>query len=226
MAFFFKNKTSMPDPKGALKGRGHPIPTAKTHFVSGAPLKGPYPPGSEIATFGLGCFWGAEKAFWKLPGVLVTAVGYSGGYTPNPTYEEVCSGQTGHNEVVLVVFDPKLTSYGALLKAFWETHNPTQGMRQGNDVGTQYRSGIYTYSDEQAREAHTSKEAYQAELAARGYGEITTEIVPAGEFYFAEDYHQQYLAKNPRGYCGLGGTGVSCPIGLEAERSAWQAEKA
>jgi peptide-methionine (S)-S-oxide reductase len=220
MAFFFKNKTSMPDPTSALPGRAHPISTAKTHFVSGAPLKGPYPPGSEIAMFGLGCFWGAEKAFWKLPGVLVTAVGYSGGHTPNPTYEEVCSGQTGHNEVVRVVFDPKLIGYGALLKTFWEGHNPTQGMRQGNDVGTQYRSGIYTYSDQQAREAQASKEAYQAELAARGYGEITTEIVPASEFYFAEDYHQQYLAKNPRGYCGLGGTGVSCLIGLEAGHSA------
>jgi len=220
MAFFLKNKTSMPDPKGALKGRAHPIPTAKTHFVNGAPLKGPYPQGSEIAMFGLGCFWGAERAFWKLPGVLVTAVGYSGGFTPNPTYEEVCTGQTGHNEVVRVVFDPKLIGYRALLKTFWEGHNPTQGMRQGNDVGTQYRSGVYTYSDEQAREAHASKEAYQAELAGRGFGEITTEIVFAGEFYFAEDYHQQYLAKNPRGYCGLGGTGVSCPIGVEAGQSA------
>ena len=170
--------------------------------------------------FGLGCFWGAEKAFWQLPGVLVTAVGYSGGYTPNPTYEEVCSGQTGHNEVVRVVFDPKRISYGKLLKTFWESHNPTQGMRQGNDAGTQYRSGIYTYSEEQAREAQASKDAYQSELSARGFGPITTEIVPAREFYFAEDYHQQYLAKNPRGYCGLGGTGVSCPIGLGAERAA------
>jgi peptide-methionine (S)-S-oxide reductase len=220
MAFFFKNKTSMVDPKSALPGRANAIPTASKHFVSGAPLKGPYPEGSEVAMFGLGCFWGAEKAFWKIPGVIVTAVGYSGGYTPNPTYEEVCTGQTGHNEVVRVVFDPKRISYASLLKAFWEGHNPTQGMRQGNDVGTQYRSGIYTYSDEQAREANASKAAYQSELTVRGYGEITTEIVPAGEFYFAEDYHQQYLAKNPRGYCGLGGTGVSCPIGVGAKENA------
>jgi peptide-methionine (S)-S-oxide reductase len=220
MAFFFKNKAEMPDPKSALPGRDTPIRTATTHFVTGTPLKGPYPEDSEIAMFGLGCFWGAERAFWQLPGVLVTAVGYAGGYTPNPTYEEVCSGQTGHNEVVRVVFDPKRISYGKLLKAFWESHNPTQGMRQGNDVGTQYRSGIYTYSEEQAREAQASKDAYQSELSARGFGPITTEIVPAREFYFAEDYHQQYLAKNPRGYCGLGGTGVSCPIGLGAEQTA------
>ena len=220
MAFFFKNKSVMPDPKSALPGRDAPIRTAATHFVSGVPLKGPYPEGSEIAMFGLGCFWGAEKAFWQLPGVLATAVGYSGGYTPNPTYEEVCSGQTGHNEVVRVVFDPKRISYEKLLKTFWESHNPTQGMRQGNDVGTQYRSGIYTYSDEQAREAQASKDAYQSELSTRGYGQITTEIAPAGEFYFAEDYHQQYLAKNPHGYCGLGGTGVSCPVGLGARQTA------
>ena len=220
MTFFFKNKSVMPDPKAALPGRAEPIRTATTHFVSGAPLKGPYPEGSEAAMFGLGCFWGAEKAFWQLPGVLVTAVGYSGGYTPNPTYEEVCSGQTGHNEVVCVIYDPKRISYGKLLKTFWESHNPTQGMRQGNDAGTQYRSGIYTYSDAQAREAEASKDAYQSELGARGYGAITTEIAPAGEFYFAEDYHQQYLAKNPRGYCGLGGTGVSCPVGLGAGQTA------
>ncbi len=220
MAFFFKNKSVMPDPDKAMPGRATPMPTAATHFVNAAPLKGPYPEGSEIAMFGLGCFWGAEKAFWKLPGVLVTAVGYAGGYTPNPTYEEVCSGQTGHNEVVRVVFDPKKISYGNLSRAFWEGHNPTQGMRQGNDTGTQYRSGIYTYSEAQAREANASKEAYQSELTARGYGPITTEILPAGEFYFAEDYHQQYLAKNPRGYCGLGGTGVSCPIGLGAKQTA------
>ncbi len=220
MAFFFKNKSVMPDPKSALPGRDNAIRTATTHFVSGAPLKGPYPEGSEIAMFGLGCFWGAEKDFWQLPGVLVTAVGYSGGYTPNPTYEEVCSGQTGHNEVVRVVYDPKLISYEKLLKTFWESHNPTQGMRQGNDTGTQYRSGIYTCSEAQAREANASKEAYQSELTARGYGAITTEIVPAQEFYFAEDYHQQYLAKNPRGYCGLGGTGVSCPVGLGAKQTA------
>lgn len=220
MALFFKNKAVMPDPKNALQGRPNPIPTASTHFVNGAPLKGPYPEGSEIAMFGLGCFWGAEKVFWNLPGVLVTAVGYSGGYTPNPTYEEVCTGQTGHNEVVRVVFVPKKTSYGELLKAFWEAHDPTQLMRQGNDVGTQYRSGIYTCSEEQAFEAHASKEAYQAALTARGYGVIATEVAPAGEFYFAEDYHQQYLAKNPRGYCGHGGTGVSCPIGAGTGRAA------
>ena len=220
MALFFKNKAEMPDPQSALPGRDTPIRTAATHFVSGTPLKGPYPEGSEIAMFGLGCFWGAEKAFWQLPGVLVTAVGYSGGYTPNPTYEEVCSGRTGHNEVVRVVFDPKRISYGKLLKTFWESHNPTQGMRQGNDVGTQYRSGIYTYSEEQAREAQASKDAYQSELSAQGFGPITTEVVPAQEFYFAEDYHQQYLAKNPRGYCGLGGTGVSCPVGLGAKQTA------
>jgi len=187
-----------------------------SHFVNGAPLKGPYPEGSEIAMFGLGCFWGVEKVFWKLPGVLVTAVGYAGGYTPNPTYKEVCTGQTGHNEVVRIVFDPKRIGYAELLKAFWEAHDPTQVMRQGNDVGTQYRSGIYTYSERQDEQARASREAYQAELSARGYGTIATEILPAGEFYFAEDYHQQYLAKNPGGYCGLGGTGVSCPIGLAA----------
>ena len=214
MALFTKNKTSMPEPGKALPGRPNPIPTATSHFVNGAPLKGPYPDGSEMAMFGLGCFWGAEKGFWSLPGVLVTAVGYVGGYTPNPTYEEVCSGQTGHAEVVRVVFDPKRIGYGELLKAFWEGHDPTQHMRQGADVGTQYRSAIYTYSEGQAQEARASKAAFQAALSARGYGAIATEIVPAGEFYFAEDYHQQYLAKNPRGYCGHGGTGVSCPVGL------------
>jgi peptide-methionine (S)-S-oxide reductase len=219
MAFFFKSNMTKPEPKDALPGRDRPIRTAATHYVNGAPLGGPYPEGSEKAMFGLGCFWGAEKIFWQLPGVLVTAVGYAGGYTPNPTYEEVCSGRTGHNEVVLVVFDPKRVGYEALLKAFWEGHDPTQGMRQGNDRGTQYRSGIYTFSESQAREAEASREAYEAALRARGYGAITTEIVPAGEFYFAEDYHQQYLAKNPRGYCGLGGTGVSCPVGLGAERA-------
>ncbi|MGO9459829.1 MAG: peptide-methionine (S)-S-oxide reductase MsrA [Rhodomicrobium sp.] len=206
----------MPDPGNALPGRPNPIPTAVSHFVNGVLLKGPYPHGSEIAMFGLGCFWGAEKVFWKLPGVIVTAVGYAGGYTPNPTYREVCTGQTGHNEVVRIVFDPKQIGYAELLKTFWEAHDPTQHMRQGNDAGTQYRSGIYTYSERQDEEAHASKEAYQAELSARGYGAIATEILPAGEFYFAEDYHQQYLAKNPGGYCGLGGTGVSCPAGLAA----------
>jgi peptide-methionine (S)-S-oxide reductase len=203
----------MPSPAEALPGRATAIPTASTHFVNGAPLKGPYPQGSEIAMFGLGCFWGAEKAFWTIPGVIVTAVGYAGGLTPNPTYEEVCSGRTGHNEAVLVVFDPKRVSYEELLKIFFESHDPTQGMRQGNDVGTQYRSGIYVYNDAQARAAEAAKRAYDQALKAQGFDPVTTEILPAPEFYFAEDYHQQYLAKNPRGYCGLGGTGVSCPIG-------------
>jgi peptide-methionine (S)-S-oxide reductase len=181
--------------------------------VTGAPLKGPYPEGAEKALFGLGCFWGAERKFWEMPGVIVTAVGYAGGPTPNPTYEEVCSGMTGHTEAVLVVFDPKTVSYEQLLKTFWESHDPTQGMRQGNDVGTQYRSGIYYHSDEQRRAAEASKAAYEAALKARGMPAITTEIEPAPKFYFAEGYHQQYLVKNPAGYCGLGGTGVSCPIG-------------
>ena len=211
MPLFFKNKTAMPDPEHALPGPPEPVRTAATHFVNGAPLKGPYPEGSEIATFGLGCFWGAEKVFWQLPGVLLTAVGYAGGYTPNPTYEEVCSGRTGHTEAVRIVFDPSQITYTQLLKAFWEAHDPTQVMRQGNDVGTQYRSGIYTYSESQAAEARASMEAYSQALAARGYAAIATEILPAGEFYFAEDYHQQYLAKNPGGYCGHGGTGVTCP---------------
>jgi len=206
----------MPGPGQTLLGRPEPIRSAATHFVNGAPLKGPYPQGSEMVLFGLGCFWGAEKSFWNLPGVLVTAVGYSGGTTPNPTYEEVCSGQTGHAEVVLAVFEPGKISYAALLKAFWEGHDPTQHMRQGADIGTQYRSAVYTFSDAQAAEACASKEAYQVALSARGFGGIATDIVPAGEFYFAEDYHQQYLAKNPHGYCGHGGTGVSCPIGLDA----------
>jgi peptide-methionine (S)-S-oxide reductase len=212
--FTLKRKPlTMPLPGQALPGREQPIPTANTHFVNGAPLKGPYPQGSETALFGLGCFWGAERKFWQVPGVYVTAVGYAGGLTPNPTYEEVCSGMTGHNEAVLVVYDPKRVSYDQLLKVFWESHDPTQGMRQGNDVGTQYRSGIYYSSEEQRRTAEASKAAYEAALKARGLGPITTEILPAPEFYFAEDYHQQYLAKNPHGYCGLGGTGVSCPIG-------------
>jgi len=212
--FSFKRKPlSIPSADEALPGRPSPIPTADTHFVTGAALKGPYPQGAEKALFGLGCFWGAERKFWEVPGVIVTAVGYAGGPTPNPTYEEVCSGRTGHTEAVLVVFDPKTVSYAQLLKTFWENHNPTQGMRQGNDVGTQYRSGIYTYSDAQAREAEASKAAYEAALKAQGMGPITSEIAPAPDFYFAETYHQQYLAKNPAGYCGLGGTGVSCPIG-------------
>jgi peptide-methionine (S)-S-oxide reductase len=213
--FTLKRKPlSMPSPAEALPGREKPIATATTHFVNGASLKGPYPPGFETALFGLGCFWGAERTFWQLPGVHVTAVGYAGGLTPNPTYEEVCSGRTGHNEAVLVVYDTKRVSYDELLKVFWESHDPTQGMRQGNDVGTQYRSGIYYYSEPQRRAAESSKTAYEAALKARGLGPITTEIVPAPEFYFAEDYHQQYLAKNPHGYCGLGGTGVVCPIGI------------
>jgi len=188
------------------------MPVPERHFVSGRPLVGPYPAGLEEAVFGLGCFWGAERAFWQAPGVWVTAVGYAGGTTPNPTYEEVCSGRTGHTEAVLVVYDPKITSYDALLKLFWETHDPTQGMRQGNDVGTQYRSAIYTFSPQQAALAEMSRGAYQRQLEAAGLGEITTEIRAAPPFYFAEDYHQQYLAKNPYGYCGLGGTGVTCPM--------------
>jgi len=216
--FSFKRKPLIvPSADEALPGRQEPVPTAPTHYVNGAPLKGPYPRGAEKALFGLGCFWGAERKFWQIPGVIVTAVGYAGGSTPNPTYEEVCSGMTGHTEAVLVVFDPKQVSYEQLLKTFWESHDPTQGMRQGNDVGTQYRSGIYYYSDEQRREAEASKAAYEAALDARGLGPITTEIAPAPEFYFAEGYHQQYLAKNPAGYCGLGGTGVSCPIGTGVE---------
>ena len=199
----------------ALPGRREPIGTADTHFVNGADLQPPYPVGSELAQFGMGCFWGVERLFWKLPGVWVTAVGYAGGMTPNPTYEEVCSGMTGQNEVVLVVYDPAAISYEALLKTFWEGHDPTQGMRQGNDAGTQYRSGIYVADEEQRQAAERSKEAFQAALDGRGFGPITTEIRDAGPFYFAEEYHQQYLAKNPGGYCGLGGTGVSCPIGVK-----------
>ncbi len=211
--FFMRKSAEMPARDEALPGRDDPIPTAETHFLNGAALKGPYPAGTEKAMFGLGCFWGAEKRFWDIPGVYVTAVGYAAGYTPNPTYKEVCTGQTGHNEVVLVVYDPKQVSYEQLLKVFWESHNPTHGMRQGNDVGTQYRSGIYAFTPAQREAAEASKAAYQAELSKRGIGEITTEILDAPEFYFAEDYHQQYLAKNPDGYCGLGGTGVSCPVG-------------
>src|SRR5665213_2035167 len=209
-------KLSMPTPESALPGRAEALPTAEEHFVNHRPLKGPYPPGSETAVFGLGCFWGAERAFWKLPGVYVTAVGYAGGATPNPTYEEVCSGQTGHTEAVLVVYDPKKIAYAQLLKAFWESHNPTQGMRQGNDTGTQYRSAIYWTTPAQQREAEASRDAYAQSLARAGHGAITTELAAAGPFHYAEDYHQQYLAKNPGGYCGLGGTGVTCPIGLTA----------
>lgn len=212
--FLFKPKTEMPSARDALPGRSQPLSTASHHFVNGHPLKGPYPTGLETALFGMGCFWGAERKFWELgEGVYATAVGYAAGYTPNPTYEEVCSGRTGHNEVVLVVFDPKVVSYERLLKTFWENHNPTQGMRQGNDIGTQYRSGIYVNSDAQRTAAEISRDIFAKALAAKGYSAVTTEIIDAPPFYFAEDYHQQYLAKNPAGYCGLGGTGVSCPIG-------------
>jgi len=207
------SKLRMPSPAEALAGRSAPMPVPERHYVNGHPLVGPFP-GLSTALFGLGCFWGAEKAFWQIPGVFTTAVGYAGGYTPNATYQEVCSGLTGHNEVVLVVFDPAQVSYDALLQAFWEAHDPTQGMRQGNDVGTQYRSGVYYFDDQQRAAAERSRDAYQIALSGAGYGRITTEIVPAPEFYYAEDYHQQYLAKNPHGYCGHGGTGVSCPVGV------------
>jgi len=212
--FMLRKKLDIPSPSEALPGRPTPIPTASHHFVNGRPLKGPYPQGLETAMFGMGCFWGAERKFWELgEGVFVTAVGYAAGPTPNPTYQEVGTGRTGHNEVVLVVFDPAKISYGKLLKTFWESHDPTQGMRQGNDVGTEYRSGIYVFSPQQRREAEESKEMYAKALQAKGHRAITTEILDAPPFYFAEGYHQQYLAKNPFGYCGLGGTGVSCPIG-------------
>jgi peptide-methionine (S)-S-oxide reductase len=212
-------KLSMPTTEQALPGRSRPMPVPARHFVNGAPLAPPFPDGLELAMFGMGCFWGAEKQFWALPGVVTTAVGYAGGLTPNPTYEEVCTGLTGHNEVVRVVFDPKKIGYDELLRVFWESHDPTQGMRQGNDVGTQYRSGIYVYSPAQRALAEASRDAYQPLLAKARYGPITTEILDAPEFYYAEDYHQQYLAKNPMGYCGLGGTGVACPTGV-AERAA------
>jgi len=212
---FNSRKTQMVAPDHALQGRVAATPVADRHAVHGTPLDDQFA-GFELAMFGMGCFWGAEKAFWLLPGVYSTAVGYAGGYTPNATYEEVCSGQTGHTEVVRVVFDPKVTSYDAMLKAFWEGHDPTQGMRQGADIGTQYRSAIYYYSDAQKRAAERTRDIYQSKLTTAGFGPITTEIAPAPPFYFAEDYHQQYLAKNPRGYCGHGGTGVSCPVGVEA----------
>ncbi|MDH3688488.1 MAG: peptide-methionine (S)-S-oxide reductase MsrA [Gammaproteobacteria bacterium] len=204
----------MPTPSSALPGRTNKMQIPEQHFVNGNPIAPPFPEEMEMAMFGLGCFWGAERKFWETPGVYTTAVGYAGGYTPNPTYREVCSGKTGHNEVALVVFDPNVVSYDELLRLFWESHDPTQGMRQGNDVGTQYRSEIYTYSHSQRRSAAASRDAYQTELTRSGYGDITTEIIDAPEFYYAEDYHQQYLAKNPGGYCGLDGTGVSCPSGL------------
>jgi len=209
---FAARKTQMVPVDLALPGRSTPLPMPAQHYVNGHPLKPPFPAGMEQAVFGLGCFWGAERKFWKLPGVYTTAVGYAGGYTPNPTYEEVCTGRTGHSEVVLVVYDPKLVSYGQLLKVFWEAHDPTQGMRQGNDVGTQYRSVIYTYGAMQTEAAQDSLKDYQDALRKAGYPAITTEVQAAPEFYYAEDYHQQYLAKNPDGYCGLGGTGVSCSL--------------
>ena len=212
--FGFRKSLDMPGRDAALPGRAQAIPTADTHFINGNPLKGPYPAGAQKAMFGLGCFWGAERKFWELgDGIHITAVGYAAGHTPNPTYEEVCSGRTGHNEVVFVVYDPKKVSYEKLLKTFWENHDPTQGMAQGNDVGTQYRSGIYAFTPEQRKAADASKAMYEKELKARRFDAITTEILDAPPFYFAEGYHQQYLAKNPANYCGLGGTGVSCPIG-------------
>jgi peptide-methionine (S)-S-oxide reductase len=211
-----KKPSPIPSVADALPGRLERMPVPDAHFVNGHRIAPPFPDGLSRAMFGMGCFWGAERKFWPLTGVHSTAVGYAGGHTPNPTYQEVCTGMTGHTEVVLVVFDPKVVSYGDLLKVFWENHNPTQGMRQGNDVGTQYRSGIYAFGDEQQRAAEQSKAAYQQRLTAAGFGPITTEIPPAREFFYAEDYHQQYLAKNPDGYCGLGGTGVSCPVGLGA----------
>ena len=205
----------MPSRSEALTGRETAMRVPEHHFVNGNPLQGPFPENMERAVFGLGCFWGAERRFWEADGVFVTAAGYAGGITPNPTYEEVCSGNTGHTEVVLVVYDPAFVSYAQLLRIFWESHDPTQGMRQGNDIGTQYRSAIYTVDDNQQAAARQSLEAYQAELSAAGHGHITTEILALDRFYYAEDYHQQYLAKNPGGYCGIGGTGVSCPVGLD-----------
>ena len=214
-AMIFAKKTlELPTADTALPGRASPLPTAEISFINGRPLKGPYPDGLEIADFAMGCFWGVERKFWQLPGVWVTAVGYVNGITPNPTYEEVCSGRTGHTEAVRVVYDPRVVTYEDLLKVFWENHDPTQGMRQGADIGTQYRSGIYVHNDAQAAAAAASLQAYQQALSDKGYGAVTTEIAEAPEFYFAEDYHQQYLAKNPAGYCGIGGTGVTCPIGV------------
>jgi peptide-methionine (S)-S-oxide reductase len=220
MWFVPKKKLVTPTKDEALPGRAEPMRVPSAHFVNGHPIAPPFPEGLELALFGMGCFWGAERKFWEAPGVYSTAVGYAAGITPNPTYEEVCSGLTGHNEVVRVVYDPKATRYEDLLRIFWENHDPTQGMRQGNDVGTQYRSGIYAYSPEQRRLAEASRDAYQRVLTKAGYGPITTEILDAPEFYYAEDYHQQYLAKNPGGYCGLGGTGVSCPTGVVTAESA------
>jgi peptide-methionine (S)-S-oxide reductase len=213
--FSFGKPMTIPSVNEALPGRDDKMPVPDTHAVTGARIVAPFPAGMKLAQFAIGCFWGAERKFWQVPGVYATAVGYAGGSTKNPTYKEVCSGRTGHTEVVLVVYDPKKVSYAQLLKTFWENHDPTQGMRQGNDVGTQYRSAIYTYDDEQAKEAASSKVAYEAELKKAGHGAITTEIASAPPFYYAEEYHQQYLHKNPDGYCGIGGTGVSCPVGLD-----------
>jgi peptide-methionine (S)-S-oxide reductase len=217
--FGFGKKVNMPSPEEALPGRARSMPVPDRHYVNGNSLKPPFPEGMEMAMFGLGCFWGAERKFWQQEGVYSTAVGYAGGYTPNPTYQEVCTGMTGHNEVVLVVYDPKVISYEDLLKVFWESHDPTQGMRQGNDVGTQYRSGIYVYSEEQKQLALNTRDRYQQELAKANYGKITTEIMDAPEFYYAEEYHQQYLAKNPNGYCGLGGTKICYPNSNQAMQS-------
>jgi peptide-methionine (S)-S-oxide reductase len=211
---FARRSLELPTAETALPGRAHPIPTAERHFINGHPLKGPYPDGFETAYFAMGCFWGVERMFWELPGVWVTAAGYQNGITPNPTYEEVCSGLTGHAEAVMAVYDPAALTYPDLLKVFWENHDPTQGMRQGNDVGTQYRSEIFVTSEAQRADAEASKEAFQLALGKQGFGKITSGIAPAGPFYFAEAYHQQYLAKNPMGYCGVGGTGVTCPIGV------------
>jgi peptide-methionine (S)-S-oxide reductase len=214
---FMKKMTKLLPAEATLPGRPKRMDVPETHFVNGNRIVPPFPNGMELAQFGMGCFWGAERVFWQMPGVYSTAVGYAGGDTPNPSYEEVCSGFTNHTEAVLVVFDPKLVSYEELLKRFWESHDPTQGMRQGNDAGTQYRSAIYTYGEEQARLARETKAAFEKALKAKGFGPITTEIAPAPEFYYAEDYHQQYLGKNPNGYCGLGGTGVTCPVGVLAK---------
>jgi len=216
MMFFQRKKAEMVTPDAALPGRSTPIPLVGTHHVFGTPLSNDVPDGMEEAMFGMGCFWGVERMFWTMPGVHMTLVGYAAGHTPNPTYEEVCSGRTGHNEIVRVIFDPAIVSYDDLLRTFWEGHNPTQGMRQGNDMGTQYRSGIYTYSDAQMQAAIASRDAFAPRLRDAGHGAITTEILPAPDFYAAEDYHQQYLSKNPGGYCGIGGTGVTCPIGVGA----------
>ena len=213
MMFLFRKKTTMPGPEDAPRGRETPLTVAERHYVNGNRMTPPFPEHLEMALFGLGCFWGAERRFWEIPGVYVTAVGYAAGYTPNPTYEEVCTGMTGHNEVVRVLFDPQIINYHELLKVFWETHDPTQGMRQGNDVGTQYRSGIYTYNQTQSAAAEATRKMYQMQLKKAGFGPVTTEIQDAPEFYYAESYHQQYLAKNPGGYCGIGGTGVICATG-------------